>query len=351
MTQNKKVRPAMTAIAAVIALSSPSFAQSAGEPIAVTSGPAIEVAPAPVTVVPPTLTPVPVVDIQARADPLAPEAAAKPAARKSATARSASAPPSPMAAPAASAEPMIAAPRGTISDPDAAAPVAPLALEPLAEPVQAPVAEPSATSDTDMNGSNIPIAGIGALGIMALVGTGLVLRRRRRRAEDADDAARRELAGTDPDTDPAMVVGSEPEMIDELRPEPELATPATAAEAATVTAAVAAAVVAAHEPSPEIDGPVTELPEDFDVSQFGLHAQAAYNGPTEDNPSLSLKNRLSRANGLDQLAEREAEAEVAADSVDELAAKPAEPRTAIGGLVLGRAQKKPGHKPIVVPAS
>ena len=339
----------MTAIAAVIALSSPSFAQSAGEPIAVTSGPAIEVAPAPVTIVLPTSTPAPVVDMQTRADPQAPEAAAKPAARKATTARSASAPPSPVAAHALSAEPMTAAPRSTISDPDASAPVAPLALEPLAEPVQAPVAEPSAIADTDTNGSIIPIAGIAGLGLLALVGTGLVVRRRRR-AEDADDAARRELAGTDPDTDPVMVVEPEPAMIDEIQPEPALETPATAAETATVTAAVAAAVVAAHEPSPEIDGPVTELPDDFDVSQFGLHAQAAYNGPTEDNPSLSLKNRLSRANGLDQLAEREAEAEVAADSVDELAAKPAEPRTAIGGLMLGRAGKKPGHKPIVVPA-
>ena len=340
----------MTAIAAVIALSSPSFAQSAGEPIAVTSGPAIEVAPAPVTVVPPAPTPVPVVDMQARADPLAPEAAAKPAARKATTARSTSAPPSPVAARAASAEPTSAATRGTISDPDSAAPVAPLAIEPEAEPVQAPVAEQSAIADTDMNGSMILIAGMGALGILALIGTGLVVRRRRR-AEDADDAARQDLAGTDVDANPGMVVEPEPAMIDEIQPEPALETPATAAETATVTAAVAAAVVAAHEPSPEIDGPVTELPEDFDVSQFGLHAQAAYNGPTEDNPSLSLKNRLSRANGLDQLAEREAEAEVAADSVDELAAKPAEPRTAIGGLMLGRAEKKPVHKPNVVPAS
>ena len=297
----------MTAIAAVIALSSPSFAQSAGEPIAVTSGPAIEVAPAPVTIVPPTSTPAPVVDMQTRADPLAPEAAAKPAARKATTARSASAPPSPVAAHALSAEPMTAAPRSTISDPDASAPVAPLALEPLAEPVQAPVAEPSAIADTDTNGSIIPIAGIAGLGLLALVGTGLVVRRRRRRAEVADDAARRGLAGTDPDADPAMVVEPEPAMIDEIQPEPALETPATAAETATVTAAVTAAVVAAHEPSPEIDGPVTELPEDFDVSQFGLHAQAAYNGPTEDNPSLSLKHRLRRASFLDQQERRLAE--------------------------------------------
>ena len=322
----------MAAIAAVIALSSPSFAQSAGEPIAVTSAPAIEVNPAPLP-----------------ADPLAPEAAAQPAARKATPARSTASRPDPVAARSARAAPPVAAVPVRISDPDADASVAPLALEPLTAPVQAPVAEPSAIADTDTTGSMVPIVGVVALGILALVGTGLVVRRRRRRAEDADDAARRELAGTD--ADPAMIVEPEPAMIDGIQPEPAPATPAMAAETAAVTAAVAAAVVAAHEPSPEIDGPVTELPEDFDVSQFGLHAQAAYNGPTEDNPSLSLKNRLSRANGMDQLAEREAEAEVAADSVDELAAKPAEPRTAIGGLLLGRAGKKRGAKPIVVPAS
>jgi hypothetical protein len=82
-------------------------------------------------------------------------------------------------------------------------------------------------------------------------------------------------------------------------------------------------VVAAHEPSPEIDGPVTELPEGFDVSRFGLHTQAAYNGPTEDNASLSLKHRLSRAAAMDQMAERDAEAEVAADAIEDPAAEPA----------------------------
>jgi len=335
----------MAAIAAVIAVSTPSFAQSAGEPIAVTSAPAIEVAPAPapVTVVP--LAPAPV------ASPLVAEAAAKPAARKATPATSTAASPRPVAASAASAAPKLSATGGRITDPDAAAPTEPLAIQTEVAPVQVPIAEPPATADTNMDGSLLPIAGIGAVGILALVGTGLVVRRRRRRDEDAESAARRELAGTDSDADPAMIVEPEPElqpepvMIDELQPEP--ATPATPEE----TAAVAAAVIAAHEPSPEIDGPVTELPENFDTSQFGLHAQAAYNGPTEDNPSLSLKTRLSRANGMDQLAEREAEAEVAADSVEELAAKPVEPRTAVGGLMLGRAGKKPGHKPIVLPAS
>ena len=313
----------MTAIAVVIALSTPSFAQSAGEPIAVTSAPAIEVAPAPVTVVP--IAPAPVAATPA--DPLTAEAAAKPAAS-----------PPPVTARAASAAPSAAASSSMISDPDAAESVEPLPGQPEAAPVQAPIAEAAATEDTSMSGSMTPIAGLGALGILALVGTGLVVRRRRRRAEDAEDSARRALAGTDADADLTEIDQPEPAPAMIVEAEAEPPTPAMVAE----TAAVAAAVVAAHEPSPEIDGPVTDLPEDFDTSQFGLHAQAAYNGPTEDNPSLSLKHRLSRANGLDQLAERDAEAEVAADSAEAPAAK--------GDFKLGRAGAKPSLKPIVRPA-
>jgi hypothetical protein len=240
---------------------------------------------------------------------------------------------------------MVSTARTTISDPDAVASVEPLANLPATAPVQSPGAELPATADTNANDSMAPVAGIGALGILALVGTGLVMRRRRRRAEDADDAARRELAGTDSDADLTEIDEPEPAMI----VEPEPATSATTVTPAE-TAAVAAAVIAAHEPSPEIDGPVTELPEEFDTSQFGLHAQAAYNGPTEDNPSLSLKHRLSRANGMDQLAEREAEAEVAADAVEEAAAKPAAAPPTKGELMLGLAGKKPGHKSSIRPA-
>lgn len=325
--RNLKIRPAMTAIAAVLALSTPSFAQSAGEPIAVTSAPAIEVTSAPPA-----------------ADPIAPEAAAQPAARKATPVRSTVARPDPVEARAA---PALATASVRISDPDADARVEPLPVQPEVAPVQAPVADPPIAPDTTMSDSMTPmIAGAAALGILALVGTGLVVRRRRRRAEDAHDAERRDLAGTDADADRTQINESElePARIDEPQPEP--ATPAMVAE----TAAVAAAVVAAHEPSPEIDGPVTELPEEFDTSHLGLHAQAAYNGPTEDNPSLSLKHRLSRANGMDQLAEREAETEVAAAPVEALAANPPVARSAKGGSMLGSTDTKPSPEPSVLPA-
>jgi hypothetical protein len=328
MTQNKKVRPAMAAIAAVIALSTPSFAQSAGESVAAASAPAIEVKSAPLPADPLAPAPVAVTPV---ADPLAAMPPGKPATAKSTAAR-----PPPAAPRAAGAEPMISATGATISDPDAATPAEPLANQAGAQPAQPPIAEPSALADSNANGSLIPVAGVAVLGILLLAGAGLAMRRRRRLVDDADDAARRQFAGTSAASGMTQANGPVPM--------PEPVAPATAAE----TAAVAAAVVAAHEPSPAVDGPVTELPEDFDTSQLGLHAQAAYNGPTEDNPSLSLKHRLTRANGMDQLAEREAEAEVAADAIEEAAAKPAAAPLAKDLPI--RAGTTPSPKSIIRPA-
>jgi hypothetical protein len=327
MTQNKMARPAMTAIAAVNALSTPSFAQTMGEADAVTSSPAIETTPAPV--VADTLAPVPV------ADPLAAETPAKPAARKAATAKAATARRRPAPARTASAVP-VAVPAAP-GEAAAAAQLEPQPVQAEAAPVPAPIAAPAPIADSSID-PIIPVAAIAGLGLVALVGGGLIVRRRRRRAEDADAALRQQVAGTEPDADgePTMIAEPEPELATAPQPEPELVTPEMEAQ----SEAVEAAVIAAHEPSPEIDGPVTELPEGFDTSEFGLHVQAAYNGPTEDNPSLSLKNRLSRANGMDQLAEREAEAEVAAAADEELAIEPA---SAADGnrLAAGGAAKKP----------
>ena len=42
------------------------------------------------------------------------------------------------------------------------------------------------------------------------------------------------------------------------------------------------------------------LPAAFDLSRYGRHVQAAYRGPTADNPSLSLQRRLKRARFFDQ---------------------------------------------------
>lgn len=200
---------AMTAIAAVLAFSStPVLAQETGAP------------PEPVADT--------VVETPATADPLAPEAAdttatapteATPAAPKpkvesktatsrtkavsskattSSTVRRASAA-APAAAPAARAAAPVAEPA-----PPPAEPLPPIAAEPAAP---APVAEPALTADTNatvLDDNMLPIAGAAALGLLALGGTGLAVRRRRRRREDEEFEARQQaLAALEAEPSPA----------------------------------------------------------------------------------------------------------------------------------------------------
>lgn len=55
------------------------------------------------------------------------------------------------------------------------------------------------------------------------------------------------------------------------------------------------------------------LPAGFDLSRFGRHTQAAYRGPTPENPFLSLRRRLKRASFLDA-RERDTSTPIAAQS-------------------------------------
>jgi hypothetical protein len=48
------------------------------------------------------------------------------------------------------------------------------------------------------------------------------------------------------------------------------------------------------------DRPLADVPVGVDTAKLGPHMQAAYRGPTPDNPSLSLKKRLKRARFLDE---------------------------------------------------
>jgi hypothetical protein len=85
----------------------------------------------------------------------------------------------------------------------------------------------------------------------------------------------------------------------------------------------------------------TALPAGFDVSRFGRHVQAAYRGPTPDNPSLSLKNRLRRASFFDQQERRAAK---------ETTAKPAAPawtsrKPNAAEFMFRPATNKPAFKP------
>jgi hypothetical protein len=299
MTQKQiKSRSGMTAIAAVLALSStPSFAQDAamGEPIvettseapvATTSDP---LAPDPVA----TEAPVEANDapVEASAAPAASQpkfetkATAAPVARRSAATTRASSSRSTSTAQAAPAAP-VAAPAPDAPAEVALPPAAP--IPPLAEPVASPPVEPVATETLAVNEDMLPVAGAAGLGILALAGAGMAMRRRKRRREEAEYEDRQwALDHVEAESDQVMA---------DVEPEPVFVAPRPAQhdEPAFVRASSPT-----HDPV-QADAPTNALPAGFDVSRFGRHVQAAYRGPTPDNPSLSLKNRLRRASFFDQ---------------------------------------------------
>jgi len=193
-----KIRPAMTAIAAVIGLSStPSFAQSVDTPAAETPAPVTETTSAPIVADDP-LAPAPTADTTTTADPLAPEATAKPVARKATPAKTTATRSRPAPARLASAAPAVAAaPAASLAPADITPAEPPLPVQPEAAPVAAPVAEPPATAETTtmaINEDVLPIAAAGGIGLLALAGAGLAVRRRRRRREEVEFEARQEYA-------------------------------------------------------------------------------------------------------------------------------------------------------------
>lgn len=152
------------------------------------------------------------------------------------------------------------------------APVPTPVLAPAAAPAPVVATEPA----TDLNEDLPLIAGGAGAAALALLGTGLFVGRRRRRANeerlvtssDIDQPAR--FAATDQSSErSAFSWGNRGEV------------PSSSA----VTSRA--------------------LPAGFETSRFGRHVQAAYRGPSPDNPSLSLKKRIKRAAFFD-LRERQA---------------------------------------------
>ena len=330
----------MTAIAAVIALSStPLLAQSADVPVVETPPPVIEAPPAPIVADDP-LAPAPTADTAPVADPLAAEAAPAPAARKATPARTTAARKRPAPARTASAATAAAVPpaAATVAPADVtpAEPVPP--IQPELAPVAAPAEAPPAPADAIQMDETMLAAGAGGLALLVLAGTGLAIRRRRRRAAEAEDAAwQYEAENTDAALAPAGTAEPKPGYM------PEQGEPAFVRAFAPALAPLPVAKPA-PEPSAELEGPVTELPEGFDLSRFSPNMQAAYKGPTEDNPSLSLKHRLRRASGMDQLEEREADP---TSPVEAPADKPVVARPTKADFMLGSASQKANVKPSV----
>jgi len=292
---NAKIRSAMTAIAAVLALSStPLFAQDALAPD-----------PAPETVSEP-VTPAP--------DPLAPEPTASEAPVATETAN----PPAKASKPAAKAKVAAAQPatisrttvtRSSTSTTTApASTAAPAATEAIGGPVPPPVEAapepapvPADTASLDQAQQLDTMLEAGGAGLLALLLGGMALRsRRRRKDEERVEEAKWAYIEASPEADPE--IDREPAFV--RAPSP-MHDPVPAASAASAPA------------------PATKLPSGFDLSRFGPHVQAAYRGPTADNPSLSLRYRLRRASPLDQ-QERRAAKEAATRPAVQAPAQPAQ---------------------------
>jgi hypothetical protein len=355
--ERSPLRPGMTAIAAVLALSStPLLAQSTDvaptTPSSVVTAPiAAPAAPASATAAPQTMS-APSTDASSTLQPLAAPSTSLSTAAPTGTAPTASVPvvnaapptiatPQPAAAPAPAPvvarneAPVVAAPVRSVRNSAAtatrsversaatraAAPVteAAPALAPAAAvtPVPAPERQPltrTAPGDELVAGDAIlPVAGAAGVALLVLGGGFIALGRRRRRDEDYDAAP----LGTDVPAEPvaATMVADRP---------------------------VAAPVIASDPRAP------TVLRNGFDISRFGRHAQAAYRGPTPDNPSLSLRKRLSRASFYDQ-RERMAGMQPAMAPVEPRATRP-EPAPAMAArtsdhIVVRPARQQPTARP------
>ena len=230
---------------------------------------------------------------------------ARPAPTHSAAARSA--PTHVAAAPAAPAPPPPAQP---INSQSAVAPVVDLTAKPANQPAAAP--RPSTRAD-----ETLPIAGGALVALLALGGAAYAVSRRRRREEAWNDEWVDEPA-TEHETamehEPAAAVAAEPQHDAIVQGEQsDIAAPSAFAWDATQSTQREA------DSDPDDD----RLPGESWV-------QRAYRGPSANNPSVSLKNRLGRAAFFDK-RERD------------VAAGLAEPVDADAGLPDARAEGAEGE--------
>ena len=271
-------RLGLTAIAAVLALSpTPLAAQEATSPATTTE----TQAPTPADPAVDPLAPAPTPEVSAPSETTATtteateavpaaKTATKPVAKKSVKKATNTAPKAATsanstasAAPVPSAEPMV----------QATPPATPVAAAEPAPAETAPVA--AQTAEKPKIEEALPVAGGAGAVILALAGAGMAVRRRRRREEDELELDRQAYAEN---TDAAW------EPIADEEPAPAWSEPVMESKPVVAPAAM--------QP--------TGISDDFDTSGFGRHVKAAYEGPTPENSSLSLRKRLKIAGELDR---------------------------------------------------
>jgi hypothetical protein len=292
---------ALPAIAAALALSSAqALAQEAAQPVTSAPAPAATDQPAPTTDVAPTTDSGATVpqanDTSAQSTTSAKRtikhgthaAAAKPAPTTTKSTRTVS--------PHAAATPITAAAAAKPATAPAAAPAAPPpqpAASPAAndQPKPAPAqARVAFAKPLNLNGETLPIAG-GALALLVVGGAAAAVgnRRRKRREQEWADA---QTMAFEPFEETAA---SEPVTHE---PQPETIAPVAPAFA---WGNKPGALTPAGEPIAGVD----------DRRPGETWVERAYRGPTPNNPSVSLRNRLKRAAFFDK-REREAAAGLAA---------------------------------------
>ena len=283
-------RPATSAIAAFLALSSPgAFAQETAAPVAEPAAPPVMVPPVAPTMAPAPVAapaqPAPVIRVPLEIEPApapasapvakaTPRAASKVATRPVAAART--------AAPAPVAAAPVAAASTEVIPADAAASTLPAeALTPVpaaVDPAPAPVNETAATTDS------FPweLAG-GAAALLIVGGAGLAFARRRRSREDWAEST------VEYDTVPVAPAIAAPTV---TRREPEPLTPAQPAYALREEQVFTVPAAPAQRSTPSFAAAPS--------GSMGRHEALALVGPTADNPFLTLKKRLKRARFYDR---------------------------------------------------
>jgi resuscitation-promoting factor RpfA len=291
-------RPATCAIAAFLAMSSPSaFAQDTTAPVAPPTAPTVMVppvapttapAPAPVTSAP-VIAPAPEpvirvpVDIAPAPAPVAkatPQAAPKAPARPAATAARTAAP-----TPVASA-PFAGAPGETFAAETTAMPLPEETVAPVA-PVVDPAATPAADSASTGSGFPWELAG-GAAALLIVGGAALAFTRRRRIREDENWAESTIVYDEVP-----VVAPVAPHVVREPQPAPAQPAYALNEEHIVVPPAPVQRSTPAFAAAPS--------------GSMGRHEAMALVGPTADNPFLTLKKRLKRARFYDRKERHEYE--------------------------------------------
>ena len=269
---------ALPAIAAVLALSSTSALAQEAQPVTVAPPSSVAADPPPVVETAPltTETTEPVAETS---EPAVAPVAAKPVKRATRTAAVKTAAPASRAVsrPSPAAAPVAAPATAPVADPVAAVATAPAARPAPVAPVKAE-AQPAKTDNT------VPIAAGGALAFLALGGAAVAMTRRRRHEEDEEvwiDEEPVETMGEPDSVAPsAPVVEEQPLIVG-----PSAFSWGNERAATTKPAAV--------QPSAETTADDDRLPGESWVER-------AYRGPTPNNPSVSLRNRLRRAAFFDK---------------------------------------------------